>query len=105
MAIRTGIIGIGSYYSNAFARALRRLPQVELLAAAHLNQPDETLKLNINQTREQFAGTHGVRLSVETNGPVTKRLNEAVALSTGDFVSILYADDYYLPNKLEPACR
>jgi glycosyltransferase involved in cell wall biosynthesis len=37
----------------------------------------------------------------ETNGPVTRRLNEAVALSSGDFVSLLYADDYYLPNKLE----
>lgn len=37
----------------------------------------------------------------ETNGPVTKRLNQAIAISSGDFVSILYADDYYLPHKLE----
>ena len=36
-----------------------------------------------------------------TNGPVTRRLNEAIALSSGQFVSILYADDYYLPNKTE----
>lgn len=36
-----------------------------------------------------------------SNGPVTKRLNEAIALSSGQYVSILYADDYYLPHKLE----
>jgi predicted dehydrogenase len=62
VAIRTGIIGIGSFYSNAFGRGLRRLPQVELVAAAHLNQPEETLVANTRQTREQFAATHGVRL-------------------------------------------
>src|SRR5437867_2874370 len=62
MPIRTGIIGIGSYYSNAFGRALRRLPQVELRAAAHLNQLDETLQRNTSQTREQFAAAHGVQL-------------------------------------------
>lgn len=33
------------------------------------------------------------------NGAVTKRLNEGIAASTGEFVSILYADDYYLPQK------
>jgi glycosyltransferase involved in cell wall biosynthesis len=35
------------------------------------------------------------------NAAVTKRLNEAIALSSGQYVSILYADDYYLPHKLE----
>ena len=36
-----------------------------------------------------------------SNGAITKRLNEAIALSSGQYVSILYADDYYLPHKLE----
>lgn len=36
-----------------------------------------------------------------SNGAVTKRLNEGIALSSGQYVSILYADDYYLPHKLE----
>lgn len=36
----------------------------------------------------------------DVNGPVTKRLNEAIALASGEFISILYADDYYLPNKI-----
>jgi glycosyltransferase involved in cell wall biosynthesis len=35
------------------------------------------------------------------NGPVTKRLNDGVAASRGEFVSILYGDDYYLPEKFE----
>lgn len=34
------------------------------------------------------------------NDHVTRRLNQAVAISRGEFISILYADDYYLPEKL-----
>lgn len=33
------------------------------------------------------------------NGAVTRRLNEGIARSSGEFISILYADDYYLPHK------
>ncbi len=36
-----------------------------------------------------------------SNAAVTRRLNEAIGLASGQFVSILYADDYYLPHKLE----
>ena len=36
-----------------------------------------------------------------SNASVTKRLNEAIARTSGEYVSILYADDYYLPRKLE----
>ena len=39
-------------------------------------------------------------LNVE-NAPVTRRLNEGIAASHGEFVSLLYSDDYYLPRKLE----
>ncbi|HAL46187.1 MAG TPA: hypothetical protein DCP37_00365 [Dehalococcoidia bacterium] len=37
----------------------------------------------------------------ERNDAITKRLNEAIALSSGEYVSVLYADDFYLPHKLE----
>ena len=35
------------------------------------------------------------------NAAVTKRLNEGISAASGDFISILYADDYYLPRKIE----
>jgi alpha-1,3-rhamnosyltransferase len=36
----------------------------------------------------------------ERNEAVTKRLNQGIAASNGDYISILYSDDYYLPAKL-----
>lgn len=36
-----------------------------------------------------------------SNDAVTKRLNEAIRLSSGEYISLLYGDDYYLPQKLE----
>lgn len=36
-----------------------------------------------------------------SNDKVTKRMNEGIALSSGQYLSFLYADDYYLPHKLE----
>lgn len=37
----------------------------------------------------------------DDNRPVTARLNEGIAASRGELISILYSDDYYLPHKLE----
>lgn len=51
---------------------------------------------------KQYESDPRVRLLLHpANGPVTVRLNEAIAKSSGEFISILYADDYYLPNKIE----
>jgi glycosyltransferase involved in cell wall biosynthesis len=36
----------------------------------------------------------------ESNEVPTKRLNEAIAAGSGEFVSVLYSDDFYLPDKL-----
>ena len=36
-----------------------------------------------------------------TNRAVTERMNEAVAMAGGEYLSILYSDDFYLPHKLE----
>ncbi len=50
----------------------------------------------------RYADEPRVRLLLyPENEPVTKRLNAAIAQSTGEFISILYADDYYLPRKIE----
>lgn len=36
-----------------------------------------------------------------TNESLSMRFNDAIAASTGEFISFLYADDWYLPDKLE----
>lgn len=55
-----------------------------------------------SEIAKRHADHPAVRLLLHpSNAPVTHRLNEAVALSSGEFISILYADDFYLPNKIE----
>ena len=50
----------------------------------------------------RYASMPNVRLLPHPdNGPVTKRLNEGIATSSGSFVSFLFGDDYYLPTKIE----
>lgn len=44
-------------------------------------------------------------LLFEKNGPVTDRLNQAFSLSTGDYVGLLYGDDYYLPSFVQKAIQ
>lgn len=39
------------------------------------------------------------------NGNVSRRLNDAIRVSRGEFISILYGDDYYLPGKLKHQVR
>jgi hypothetical protein len=50
---------------------------------------------------KRYASDARVRLVCHgENGSISRRLNEGVDLSRGEFVSFLYSDDYYLPNKL-----
>lgn len=71
-------------------------PHLELLVIDNGSTDDSQARLR------PWAADPRVRLFLHpTNGPVTHRLNEAVSHATGDFISILYADDYYLPHKLE----
>jgi glycosyltransferase involved in cell wall biosynthesis len=41
----------------------------------------------------------------ETNGPITSRMNEAVRLARGTWVSFLFSDDLYWPQKIEDQIR
>lgn len=51
---------------------------------------------------ERYRGEHRIKMFVhEDNRPVTQRLNQGIAASRGELISILYSDDYYLPQKLE----
>ncbi len=48
-----------------------------------------------------YAGAPRMKIILhDANEPITRRLNEGIRASTGDFVSILYSDDFYLPHKL-----
>lgn len=50
----------------------------------------------------RYRGAPRIQLLLHAdNGPVTVRLNDAIARTSGEYVSLLYADDYYLPRKLE----
>jgi glycosyltransferase involved in cell wall biosynthesis len=50
----------------------------------------------------EYAGDPRIRLLLnDRNEAITKRLNQAISVTTGEFVSLLYSDDYYLPEKLE----
>jgi glycosyltransferase involved in cell wall biosynthesis len=50
----------------------------------------------------EYRDRPNVRLTLhERNEPITQRLNQGIASAHGEFISLLFSDDYYLPNKLE----
>ena len=51
---------------------------------------------------KKYAGDSRIRLfCFENNRPPSQRFNEAIREAKGDYISLLYGDDYYLKNKLE----
>jgi len=62
MALKSGIIGLGSWYSQAFATVLTRIEEVSLVAATYLEQEDEILKAIAGISRSKYARKYGVRL-------------------------------------------
>lgn len=85
------------YLREAVESVLRQtLPDWELVVVDNGSRDDS------HQILGEYAADPRVRLLLHhQNEPITKRLNEAIALARGEFVSILYGDDYYLPEKLE----
>lgn len=88
--------------------------QAEFLSEAVdsvLNQTQGDLELIVvdngstdgsSELLSKYGADPRVRLLLhQDNGAVTARLNEAIKLSRGEYISFLYADDYYLPTKLE----
>lgn len=87
----------GTYVKAAVESALAQTyPHVEVIVVDNGSTDESPAILRA------YAGDARVRLMLHpTNAPVTRRLNEAIGVSTGTYISLLYADDYYLPNKLE----
>lgn len=71
-------------------------PRVELIAVDNGSTDGSQALL------EPYAHRPNVRLLLHReNRFVTRRLNEGIAASSGELISILYGDDYYLPEKIE----
>lgn len=86
-----------AYLNDAIASALRQTHQNLELIVVDNGSTDGS-----REVAETVESDPRVRLLLHSaNGPVTQRLNEAIALASGEYVSLLYADDYYLPHKLE----
>lgn len=49
----------------------------------------------------EFKDPRITHLNYPSNEAVTKRFNQAVSQASGNFISFLYSDDYYLPSKIE----
>lgn len=62
MGIRAGIVGIASFYSRAFAGALRRNRDAELVSAARLGDPDANLTAVGALARADYAAQYGLTL-------------------------------------------
>ena len=71
MALKAGICGIGSFYSDAFASAARAHPDLELAACAHLDQNDDELKKLRRGTKSDFAERYGIKAYSQVTEMVT----------------------------------
>jgi glycosyltransferase involved in cell wall biosynthesis len=86
-----------AYVEGAIASALSQTHtdlEVIVIDNGSTDRSQELLKKYQTDSRIRLV-LHG------SNESQSKRLNEGIALSSGQFVSILCADDYYLPHKLE----
>jgi glycosyltransferase involved in cell wall biosynthesis len=87
----------GEYLRDAVASALSQTHRNLELIVVDNGSTDGSQEL-----LQAYQADPRVRLLLhDSNGAITKRLNEAIALASGQYVSILYADDFYLPQKLE----
>jgi glycosyltransferase involved in cell wall biosynthesis len=87
----------GKYVAEAVESVLdQSYTDFELLAVDN-GSTDETPEI-----LKRYEGHPKVRLFLNPdNISITRRFNQAVAEAKGEFISFLYSDDYYLPEKLE----
>src|SRR5207253_7596349 len=63
---------------------------------------DNGSKDSTPQLLQKYSSDPRVRLFLhKENIAISRRFNEAMDATRGEFISFLYSDDYYLPHKLE----
>lgn len=81
--LRIGIVGLASlYWPRALADNLARLPEAQLLAAAHLGETDEQIAATLGCTGGEFAETFGVKLYEGIEEMIQAESLDAVAVCT-----------------------
>ena len=86
-----------NYIEEAINSVLNQTYSNLELIVSDNGSPDDTQKVI-----KQFEGDERVMLLLHSsNEYVTKRYNQALNHAKGQFVSLLYGDDFYLPNKIE----
>ncbi len=87
----------GEYLAQAIESVLgQTYPRIELIIVDNGSSDDS------HEVARRYGHLPNVRLLLHADSAtVTTRSNEGIAASSGDFISFLYADDWYLPNKIE----
>ena len=97
----TGTLRLSSYNQVAYLDGAIASVLTQTLDSLELIIVDNGSTDGSHELLRKYTADPRIRLMLhDRNEAVTRRLNGAIASATGDFVSILYADDYYLPDKL-----
>lgn len=91
MGLRAGICGIGSFYSDAFARTAIRHPEIELIAYAHLDQPDEELRNQKRKGKEDWGRQYGLKAYSQVSDMVRSEDLNLVFVTAPDNVKAKHA--------------
>ncbi len=85
----------GEYLAEAIESVLgQTYPRVELIVVDNGSSDDSP------EVARRYGHLSNVRLLLHPqNGFITVRMNEAIRRSSGQFISFLFADDWYLPDK------
>lgn len=92
MALKSGIIGIGSWYSKSFANAFNNIKEAELIAATYLKQDDQTLKAIADITTEEYAQKYGVRLYRTAEEMIEKENLDMVCVCSDNTLRAKYTE-------------
>lgn len=87
----------GEYLAQAIASVLEQTyPRIELIIIDNGSTDDS------RDVARRYGHLSNVRLLLhEAGATVTKRWNEGIAATSGEFISFLCADDWYMPNKIK----